>query len=94
MGKETAQGEEAWQVLREHADSAAELAGVIAQHGPSEALWPKEATNIFGSLARTIIGQQLAIKAAKAIYDRFLAVCEVRYSQLPQFCHLGSKLCC
>lgn len=49
------------------------LAGVIARHGPY-APRRSRSPDVFGSLARAIIFQQLAGKAAATIHGRFVAV--------------------
>ena len=51
------------------------LAGLIARHGPYE---PRRAAdpNVFQSLAKAIVHQQLAGKAAASIHGRFIALVE------------------
>ena len=51
------------------------LAGLIARHGPYE---PRRAAapNVFQSLAKAIVYQQLAGKAAASIHGRFIALVE------------------
>lgn len=43
---------------------------------------------MFNSLARSILSQQLAVKAASVIQGRFMALCQVRPALLT--CHVGS----
>ena len=51
------------------------MAGLIAQHGPYT---PRRAArpDVFGALARAIVYQQLAGRAAAAIHTRFVALCQ------------------
>lgn len=44
-------------------------------------LLPKGSSNMFASLARSIVGQQLAMAAAFTIYKRFLTACKVKTCQ-------------
>eukprot|EP00884_Botryococcus_braunii_P016932 jgi/Botrbrau1/3922/Bobra.0183s0142.2 len=54
------------------------LAPLIAEHGIPERLLPKGFDNMFATLARSIVYQQLAGSAALKIYERFLDVCQSR----------------
>ena len=54
----------------------AALAPLIEQHGPPTSLLAKGFRNMFNSLARSILGQQLAVKAAKVISGRFMTLCQ------------------
>ena len=54
----------------------AALAPLIEQHGLPTRLLAKGFENMFNSLARNIVGQQLAVKAAKVISGRFLTLCQ------------------
>ena len=54
------------------------LASIIEQHGVPDRLLAKGFTNMFNSLARSILSQQLAVKAASVIQGRFMALCQVR----------------
>jgi len=56
----------------------AALAPIIEQHGVPDRLLAKGFTNMFNSLARSILSQQLAVKAASVIQGRFMALCQVR----------------
>lgn len=56
---------------------AAALAPLIAQHGVPSSLLAKGFQDMFNSLALSILGQQLAVKAAKVITGRFMALCQV-----------------
>lgn len=56
---------------------AAALAPLIAQHGTPSSLLAKGFSNMFNSLALSILGQQLAVKAAKVITGRFMTLCQV-----------------
>lgn len=53
------------------------LLPLIEEHGVPERLLPKGFDNMFASLAKSIIYQQLAGSAAHAIHTRFLAACGV-----------------
>ncbi len=53
---------------------AAELAPLIDLHGVPERLLAKQGST-FATLAKSIIFQQLATKAAATIYGRVLAAC-------------------
>ena len=57
----------------------AALAPLIEQHGVPDRLLAKGFTNLFNSLARSILSQQLAVKAASVIQGRFMALCKVSY---------------
>lgn len=54
----------------------AALAPFIHEHGVPDRLLAKGFTNMFNSLARSILGQQLAVKAASVIIGRFMALCQ------------------
>lgn len=56
----------------------AALALLIEQHGVPDRLLAKGFTNMFNSLARSILSQQLAVKAASVIQGRFMALCQVQ----------------
>ena len=56
----------------------AALTPIIEQHGVPDRLLAKGFTNMFNSLARSILSQQLAVKAASMIQGRFMALCQVR----------------
>lgn len=56
-------------------NDAAVLVPLIDEHDLPEALLAKEGSS-FAALARSIVGQQLATKAAAAIYHRTLDVCK------------------
>ncbi len=56
----------------------AALAPIIEQHGVPDRLLAKGFTNMFNSLACSILSQQLAVKAASVIQGRFMALCQVR----------------
>ena len=58
------------------APDLAALAPLIEQHGLPTRLLAKGFENMFNSLARNIVGQQLAVKAAKVISGRFLTLCQ------------------
>jgi DNA-3-methyladenine glycosylase II len=58
------------EALRDLSDRDAPLAALIQEHGPYEPR-PSEKPDIFASLARAIIYQQLAGKAAASIHLRF-----------------------
>lgn len=53
------------------------LVPLIEQFGAPSRLMAKGFTNMFASLARSIIYQQLATGAATAIHGRFLEACKV-----------------
>ena len=55
----------------------AALAPLIKEHGVPDRLLAKGFTNMFNSLARSILSQQLAVKAASVIQGRFMALCQV-----------------
>ena len=55
----------------------AALAPLIEQHGVPDKLLAKGFTNMFNSLVRSILSQQLAVKAASVIQGRFMALCQV-----------------
>ena len=55
----------------------AALAPLIEQHGVPDRLLAKGFTNMFNSLAHCILSQQLAVKAARIIQGRFMALCKV-----------------
>ena len=57
--------------------ATAALAPFIHEHGVPDRLLAKGFTNMFNSLARSILGQQLAVKAASVIIGRFMALCQV-----------------
>ena len=62
-----------------HAEAISDLAALaplIEQHGPPTSLLAKGFRNMFNSLARSILGQQLAVKAAKVISGRFMTLCQ------------------
>lgn len=59
--------------LRELSEKHASLAELIVQHGPYQPR-PHERPDVFASLARSIIYQQLAGKAAASIHRRFIAL--------------------
>ena len=64
-----------------HAEAVSDLAALaplIEQHGPPTSLLAKGFSNMFNSLARSILGQQLAVKAAKVISGRFMTLCQAR----------------
>ena len=60
------------------APGATGLAPIIAEHGPPVGLLPTDTDTAFGALARSIIYQQLATGAARAIFLRVVAACRVR----------------
>jgi 3-methyladenine DNA glycosylase/8-oxoguanine DNA glycosylase len=59
------------------------LAPLVEEHGVPDRLLPKGFENMFASLARSIVYQQLAGNAAHAIHTRFLAACGVREERGP-----------
>ena len=48
------------------------LAGIIEQY-PNEQMVPKG--DLFQTLIRSIVGQQISVKAAQTVWDRFVGVC-------------------
>ena len=60
-----------------HSLVTAALAPFIHEHGVPDRLLAKGFTNMFNSLARSILGQQLAVKAASVIIGRFMNLCQV-----------------
>ncbi|KAL0037518.1 hypothetical protein WJX77_000813 [Trebouxia sp. C0004] len=62
----------------------AALAPIIEQHGVPDRLLAKGFTNMFNSLARSILSQQLAVKAASVIQGRFMALCQCEESATPE----------
>lgn len=56
------------------------LLPLIEEHGPPSGLLAKEGSS-FAALARSIIGQQLATKAAAVIFQRTLEACQVRLGE-------------
>ena len=65
----------------------AELVPLIDAHGANASvLQSKGADNMFPSLTRSIVAQQLAVAAVKSIYGRFLEACKVA---APKSCYHG-----
>lgn len=62
----------------------AALAPIIEQHGVPDRLLAKGFTNMFNSLARSILSQQLAVKAASVIQGRFMALCQCEDFATPE----------
>ncbi|DBA74688.1 TPA: hypothetical protein ACH3X2_009353 [Trebouxia sp. C0005] len=62
----------------------AALAPIIEQHGVPDRLLAKGFTNMFNSLARSILSQQLAVKAASVIQGRFMALCQCEEFATPE----------
>ena len=62
------------------------LAPLIAQHGPPEWLLAKASSGgqCFASLSKAIVFQQLATRAAAAIYARVLEACQCAELLTPQ----------
>lgn len=54
---------------------------LIDEHGAPDSLLFKGSQNLFGSLARSIVYQQLATSAADKIFQRVLQACKVPSSQ-------------
>ncbi|KAL3130965.1 hypothetical protein ABBQ38_000288 [Trebouxia sp. C0009 RCD-2024] len=66
------------------ADRDPALAPLIKQHGVPDKLLAKGFTNMFNSLARSILSQQLAVKAASVIQGRFMALCQCEHVVTPE----------
>lgn len=54
------------------------LARLVSSYGSPHSLIIST-TSTFGTLARSIVSQQLSTKAAATIYARFVAACKVRH---------------
>ena len=65
------------------------LASLIEEHGAPDSLLFKGSRNLFGSLARSIVYQQLATTAADKIFGRILQACKVGMHNRA-FCQVNS----
>ena len=68
---------------------SAEIAGLAAELGATDRLFPQGTKNMFASLARSIAGQQLATAAAFKIHSRFVDICKVHSRPHAKSCMAG-----